>query len=235
MSRTHRAALALAGALALFAGAARAQGGLTLPTGAVSVVTALADHRVDIGSSLGLERTTGPLFGAQLDLAPDERLLVSLRALGGTLNAKTPGAETRGVGEISLTTRLDVLSWFRGTVTALGRSYDGALARQQWRELTVGGEGHAPLIDGLLDASLGVSLAPVVRVSGHPGPDLAVAGMARLRHSGERLDLALSYSLERYDFASVAGNRRAEEISMLALRAGIRIGRRSPARTGAAR
>lgn len=202
----------------------RAQSGLKLPPGAVSVVAASADHRVDAG--FGPARTSGPLFGAQLDLEPDDRIMVSLRALGGTLNARTPDAETRGVGEISLTTRLDVLSWFRGTVTALGRSYDGALARQHWSELSLGGEGHTPLIDGILDASLGVSLAPVVRVSGRQGPDLAVAGLARLRHSGERLDLSLAYSLERYDFASAGGNRRVEEISMLVLRAGLRVGRR---------
>lgn len=216
-----RATIALFAAAALSASAG-AQSRLTLPPGAVSVVVASADHRVDAG--FGPARTTGPLFGAQLDLAPDERIAVSLRALGGTLNARSPNAETRGVGEIALTTRLDVLSWFRGTVTALGRSYDGALARQHWSELSLGGEGHAPLVDGILDASLGVSLAPVVRVSGRQGPDLAVASLARLRHSGERLDVSLGYSLERYDFASAGGNRRVEEISMLVLRAGIHIG-----------
>lgn len=221
----NRAAVALFAAAALSVPAsALAQSALKLPPGAFSVVAASADHRVDAG--FGPQRTSGPLFGAQLDLEPDERIVVSLRALGGTLNPRTPDAETRGVGEIALTTRLDVLSWFRGTVTALGRSYDGALARQHWSELSLGGEGHAPLIDGILDASLGVSLAPVVRVSGRQGPDLAVAGLARLRHSGERLDVSLGYSLERYDFASAGGNRRVEEISMLVLRAGLRIGSR---------
>lgn len=225
MSRTrNRAAAALFAAALSVATSAGAQSRLTLPPGSVSVVAASADHRVDAG--FGPARTSGPLFGAQLDIEPDERIMVSLRALGGTLNARTPNAENRGVGEIALTTRLDVLSWFRGTVTALGRSYDGALARQHWSELSLGGEGHAPLIDGILDASLGVSLAPVVRVSGRQGPDLAVAGLARLRHSGERLDVSLGYSLERYDFASAGGTRRVEEISMLVLRAGLRIGSR---------
>ena len=209
-------------ALAVPGATARAQGRLTLPTGAMSVVAASADHRVDTG--LGLERVTGPLFGAQLDLEPDERLMVSLRALGGTLNnPQTPGSETRGVGELALTTRLDMVSWFRGTVTALGRSYDGALARQHWSELSLGGEGHGMIIDKILEASVGLSLAPVVRVSGRQGPDLAVAGLARLRHSGERLDLSLGYSLERYDFTG-SGSPRHEEISMLILRAGLRIG-----------
>jgi len=227
MSRAvTRATAALFAAVLTAAASAGAQSRLTLPPGAVSVVIASADHRVDAG--FGPMRTTGPLFGAQLDIEPDERIAISLRAIGGTLNARTPDAETRGVGEIALTTRLDVLSWFRGTVTALGRSYDGALARQHWSELSLGGEGHAPLVDGLLDASLGVSLAPVVRVSGRQGPDLAVASLARLRHSGERLDVSLGYSLERYDFASVGGSRRVEEISMVVLRAGIRLGRTRP-------
>lgn len=210
-------------ALALPA-AAGAQGRLTLPAGAVSMVAASADHRVDMG--LGLERSAGPLFGAQLDLEPDERVMVTLRALGGTLNPKTPAAEPRAVGELALTTRLDMVSWFRGTVTALGRSYDGPLARQHWSELSLGGEGHGMLIDKMLEASVGLSLAPVVKVSGRDGPDLAVAGLARLRHSGERLDLSLGYSLERYDFAARGGARRVEEISMLIFRAGLRIGAR---------
>jgi hypothetical protein len=213
-------------ALAAFAlpVAARAQGRLTLPTGAVSVVAAQADHRVNTG--LGLEQSTGPLFGAQLDLEPDERVMVTLRALGGTLNPQTAGAESRAVGELALTTRLDMVSWLRGTVTALGRSYDGPLARQHWSELSLGGEGHGMLIDNMLEASVGLSLAPVVRVSGRDGPELAVAGLARLRHSGERLDLSLGYSLERYDFAAHGGSRRIEEISMLVFRAGLRIGTR---------
>jgi hypothetical protein len=227
--RLTRAALAIASALCAPAASARAQLHLTLPPGAVSIVGAVADHRVDTG--LGLERAFGPMFGAQIDVEPDPHFGVSLRALGGTLDAKTPGSETRGAGEIALTTRLDLLPWFRGTVSAVGRSYDGALARQHWSELSLGGEGHAPLIDGILDASLGLSLAPVVQVTGRQGPDLAVAGLARLRHSGERLDLSLGYSLERYDFPVVNGTRRVEEISMLVLRAGLRFGRRGgPAR-----
>jgi len=225
MMRRHWLLVALL-AIAIPGATAAGQGGLTLPTGAVSVVAASADHRVDTG--LGLERSAGPLFGAQLDLEPDERVMVTLRALGGTLNPKIPGSETRALGELALTTRLDMVSWFRGTVTALGRSYDGPLARQHWSELSLGGEGHGMLIDNLLEASVGLSLAPIVRVSGRRGPDLSVAGLARLRHSGERLDLSLGYSLERYDFAATADAtpRRVEEISMLVLRAGLRIGAR---------
>ena len=206
MTRGHWTILALL-ALAVPAATARGQGRLTLPTGAISVVAASADHRVDTG--LGFERSTGPLFG-------------------GTLNPKLAGSETRAVGELALTTRLDMVSWFRGTVTALGRSYDGTLARQHWSELSLGGEGHGMLIDKVLEGSVGLSLAPVVRVSGRQGPDLAVAGLARLRHSGERLDLSLGYSLERYDFAGSGSPRRVEEISMLVFRAGLRIGARRP-------
>ena len=222
----------LVAGLAAVAGTAGAQSRLTLPTGAVSAVMAKADHRVDVG--LGVERTTGLLFGAQLDLEPADRMGVSLRALGGTLDAPhdTPGVESRAVGEIALTTRFDVLPWLRGTAAAVGRSYDGALARQHWTELSVGGEGHIALIEGVVDGVIGVSLAPIVKVTARAGPDLAVAGNARLRHAGERLDLSLGYSLQRYDFPTTNGVRRLEEISMLVFRAGLRIGgrRSEPAR-----
>ena len=224
--RPTLAIVAICAAAGIPGGTAGAQFRLTLPTGAASVVMARADHRVDAGN--GVERTTGPLFGAQLDLDPADRISVSLRALGGTLDVAddTPGAEPRAIGEIALTTRFDVLPWLRGTAAAVGRSYDGALARQHWTELSVGGEGHVPLIDGLVDATIGLSLAPVVKVTDRAGPDLAVAGVARLRHSGERLDLSIGYSLQRYDFPATGGVRRLEEISMLVFRAGLRIGAR---------
>lgn len=209
-------------------GRASAQG-IAIPPGAASVIIADADHRVDTG--IGLERAEGFLFGGQLDLEPTSTVLVTLRGLGGTLNAdrRTPNAESRGTGELSLATRVDVLPWLRGTAAAVGRSYAGALARQHWSELAFGGEGHLPLIDNILDGSLGLGLAPIVKVTGRAGPDLAVIGSARLRHTGERLDLALSYSLERYDFPSAGGGRRVEELSMLVLRAGLRIGTTRPA------
>jgi hypothetical protein len=223
-------AAALCIALASPAGPAAAQSRLTLPAGAVSVVMADADHRIDAG--FGTERTTGLLFGAQLDLEPADRMTLSLRALGGTLDAAraTPGAESRGVGELALTTRIDVLPWLRGTAAAVGRSYDGALARQHWTELSLGGEGHVALIEGVVDGSIGVSLSPMVKVTDRAGPDLAVGGTARLRHTGDRLDLALGYSLQRYDFPAAGGVRRVEEISMLVFRAGLRIGARRAAR-----
>ncbi|MFL5561751.1 MAG: hypothetical protein ACJ79K_09780 [Gemmatimonadaceae bacterium] len=228
-----RLTVLLAGALSAIAGRATAQG-FALPPGAVSVVIADADHRVDTG--LGLERAQGFLFGGQLDIEPSSTVLVTLRGLGGTLDAdrRTPNAESRGAGELSLTTRVDVLPWLRGTATALGRSYEGALARQHWSELAFGGEGHLPLIDGILDGSLGLGLAPLVKVTGRAGPDLAIIGSARLRHAGERLDVALAYSLERYDFPSAGGVRRAEEVSMLVLRAGVHIGAARSAVKGSA-
>jgi hypothetical protein len=229
MNWSNRIAAAVAGLMAL-GPAASAQGRLTLPTGAVSAVTAIADHRVDAG--FGRERTYGPLFGAQIEIEPADRMTISLRGLGGTLDADrdTPAAEARGFGELTLATRIDVLPWFRGTASAVGRSYDGSLARQRWGELAVGGEGHMPLIEGFVDGSIGLSLAPIVRVTGREGPDLAVAGTARLRHLGERLDLALAYSLERYDFPGSNGVRRVEEVSMLVFRAGLRIGASRTAR-----
>ncbi len=223
-TRAVSAAIIITAVFATLGSSAGAQGRLTLPAGAVSFVSAVADHRVDAG--FGYERSTGPLFGAQIDLEPTDRMTLTLRALGGTLEAQTPAAESRGLGEVMLSTRIDVLPWLRGTAAALTRSYDGALARQRWSELSVGGEGHLALVDGLVDGSIGFALAPLVQVSGQQGPDLSVAGSARLRHSGERLDLAIGYTLERYDFATSAGVSRVEEISMLVFRAGLRIGRR---------
>ena len=229
-------ALAVAVGSALAACALEAQFHVSLPRGTVSPVIATADHRVDAG--FGREQTAGLLFGGQLDIEPDERFLVSLRALGGTLEVdhSTPLADSRSVGELTLGTRMELLPWLRGTASVTGRSYEGALARQHWSELAVGGEAHLPIIDGLVDGSLGLSLVPLVKVTGREAPDLAVSGIARLRHAGERFDIAIGYSIESYNFPTVRGVDRVEEFSMLYLRAGVRIGpRRSRGQAAATR
>lgn len=235
---SHRAALyrtlAIAIAAGMSAGSLGAQFHLPLPTGTVSALIATADHRVDAG--FGREQTSGLLFGGQLDIEPDERIFVSLRALGGTLEVdpSTPRADARSVGELSLATRMDLLPWLRGTASVMGRSYEGALARQHWSELAVGGEAHLPLIDGLVDGTLGLSLVPLVKVTGREAPDLAVSGVARLRHAGERMDIAIGYTIESYNFPTVRGVDRVEEFSTLFIRAGVRIGARRPRPAGAA-
>lgn len=191
----------------------------TQPT--VAVLSGVADHRVDIG--LGVERSSGPVFGVGVLLEPFAGVSLDVRGLGGTLDARTPPAETRVLGEVGAIGRLRVLSWLDATLACTARSYRSSLARQRWSSVAIGGEALVPIAGGV-EATLGGSLVPIARISGQASPKLAVTGSTSVRWRGERLDLWLGYALERYDFPAAARIDRVEEHSSLVLRGGYRIG-----------
>lgn len=191
-----------------------------LLTGAV--VLGLLDHRVDVGA--GVERTSGPVFGIQLDASRGPELSVALRALGGTLDARSRAADARDVGEVQADARLHVLPWLDARAGATVRSFTSALARQRWTQLSVGADTRIAMIDGRIEGTAGAALLPYVRVSGHDSPRLAIAASMGLRHSNRRFEIGLAYALERYDFAEATGVRRMEEHSSLVIRAGYRLG-----------
>jgi hypothetical protein len=193
----------------------------------VSVLAGSADHRVD--AQLGFEHTSGPFFGAQLDVIPLDGTRVTIRALGGALAApRSSAAEERDLGELGATARLRLLDWLDARAGLTTRAFTGALARQRWTMGSLGAEARTTLLDGRIEGTAGAMLLPLVRVSGHSSPDLAVAGSTGLRYLTRHWDLGLGYQLERYDFPAVAGMRRLEEHSMLTLRAGYRFTGRAP-------
>jgi hypothetical protein len=183
-----------------------------------SAVLGMLDHRVDIGD--GVERTSGPVFGIQLDASRGSELSLALRALGGTLDARSRRAEARDVGEIQADARLHVLPWLDARAGATVRSFTSPLARQRWTQLALGTDTRIAMLDGRIEGTAGAALLPYVRVSGHDSPRLAIAASMGLRYSNRRLDVGLAYALERYDFAEATGVRRLEDNSSLVLRAG---------------
>ena len=191
-----------------------------LLTGAV--VVGVLDHRVEVGA--GVERTSGPVFGVQLDASRGPELSVALRALGGTLDARSRAADARDVGEVQADARLHVLPWLDARAGATVRSFTSALARQRWTQLSLGADTRIAMLDGRIEGTAGAALLPYVRVSGHDSPRLAIAASMGLRHSNRRYEIGLAYALERYDFAEAAGIRRMEEHSSLVIRAGYRLG-----------
>ena len=194
--------------------------GRVLITGAA--VVGMFDHRVDAGA--GVERTSGPVFGVQLDASQGPELSFALRALGGTLDARSPAAESRDVGEIQADARMHVLPWLDARAGATVRGFTSALARQRWTQLSVGADTRIGMLGDRIEGTAGAALLPYVRVSGHDSPRLAIAASMGIRHSNRRFEIGLAYALERYDFAEVAGVRRLEEHSSLVLRAGYRLG-----------
>lgn len=194
---------------------------VTRPT--VAVLIGLADHRVDAG--LGIERSSGPVFGGRVDGELQRGASLAVRAFGGTLDSRTPSAETRELAQLDATARLRVLPWLDASVAGTVRSYRSSLARQRWSQLALGVESGFP-VAGDIHGTVGAVLIPFARVSGHAPPDLALGGMTGLRWHGDRLDLALSYMQERYDFPRTARGERLEEQGMLVLGAGYRLGGR---------
>ena len=110
--------------------------GRVLLTGAA--VLGMLDHRVDAGA--GVERTSGPVFGIQLDATQGPELSFSLRALGGTLDARSPDAEARDVGEVQADARMRVLPWLVARAGATVRGFTSTLARQRWTQFALGAD-----------------------------------------------------------------------------------------------
>jgi hypothetical protein len=193
-----------------------------------AVVAGMMDHRVDAGA--GIEHTSGPVFGVQVDASRGPSLLVSLRALGGTLGAQSRSADARDIGEVGADARVRLLSWLDARAGATVRGFTSELARQRWTQLSLGADTRVPMLGGAIEGTAGAALLPYVRVSGHASPRLAMAASMGLRHASRRFEVGLLYQLERYDFAEVAGVSRAEEHGALLLRAGYRLGLTHPAR-----
>jgi hypothetical protein len=193
--------------------------GRTLLT--ASAIAGMVDHRADIGT--GVERTSGPVFGIQLDAWRSPALMLSVHGAGGTLDSRSPLAGQRDIGEVGADARMRVLSWLDARAGATVRSFTSELARQRWTQLSVGADSRIAMLGGRIDGTAGAALLPFVRVSGHEAPRLAFAASMGLHHSSRRFDLGLLYQLERYDFAETAGASRKEEHSVLLLRAGYRM------------
>lgn len=187
-----------------------------------AVVVGTADHRVDAGG--GIERTSGPIFGIEVDGSRTPTLALSVRAIGGALDTRSRAASQRDVGEVGADVRMRILSWLdaRGGMTA--RGFTSSLARQRWTQLSIGADSRVLILGGAIEGTAGAALLPYVRVSGHESPRIAGAASMGLRHESARFEVGLSYQLERYDFAQVGTVTRAEEHSTLLLRAGYRFG-----------
>ena len=195
---------------------------------AASAVVALADHRVDAG--LGFERTAGPLFGVQLEAIPLEGTLLSIRALGGALGALTPATDERNVGEVAATARMRLVPWLDARAGLTTRTFTSSLARQRWTSASIGADLRMTMLEGRLEGTAGAQFLPLVRVSGHTPPDVAFGASMGLRYVARRYLVAFGYQLERYDFPTIAAERRLEEHTLLTLRAGYRFGRTTRAR-----
>jgi hypothetical protein len=176
----------------------------------------LAEHRVDAG--YGVERSTGALLGAWASVRVVPHVELALRVSGGTLNASTPSAIERDVGEVGVDARWSASPWLVLLVGAARRVYSTDLGRQAWTTAGAGAEARLPLLEEGLRGVLRASLLPVVSVSGAPGPNLGVSAAAGLEYRWPAVGIGALYSLERYDFPRQGAVQRLEQLAALTLR-----------------
>ena len=208
--------LVVVGLSAVMTSAAGAQRALA-PFGSGAIV----EHRVSMTGEV--ERAVGAVWGAGATLAWNDWLGVRGHIAGGNLSARTEDAEGRSFSEADLAITLTPDRWVSLDAGTVVRAMSSPLVRQRWIELRAGGELGADLIDGVLRATVRLSIAPWVSVSGHPTPDLAIGGGTGLHYEAGRLAASLAYSLDRYDFPALGTARRLEQHSSLTARIGWRV------------
>ncbi len=199
---------------------ARAQLGLSAQ-GRYSVV----EHRVKAG--LGVEQSSGALTGGSGTLFLGSRLEVTIHSAAGTLTADSATAVDRDVAEASVRASLLTVPWLALHAGFSARSFSNQLARQRWTALRFGGEVRMAFVGGGVTGLLHGEILPGAKVSGLERPSRAFAAGAGLEWRTGPLALTLRYDLERYDFPTVLGAQRAEQLSVLTAEAGLRLGRRN--------
>ena len=176
----------------------------------------VAEHRVTAGA--GLERSSGTMFGVwATTILPWQALQARASLRAGSLGANESSAIDRDVGELSLGASLPLNPWLGLDAGVVVRRYESVVAAQRWAWGEIGLHGHSSLLDDALALSAGLSIMPLVSVSGISRPHLAVGAHSAIAYKVGRLTATMRYGLERFDFAARNAARRLEELSSLEL------------------
>jgi hypothetical protein len=178
-----------------------------------SVFVAYVTHQVDEG--FGDERTSGPVVGARVIVNPTRTTEVSLLGYAGTLNPDSGQIDARRMSDLEVSGGVLATQWLWFDLGLRARSYTTALARQRWLSLTVGAEVREPIFDGAGQAVVRVGLLPAVSVSGLSTPNFAGTTGVGFELLRAPITGSVMFSLERYDFPTVATGPRSEQVVML--------------------
>jgi hypothetical protein len=192
-------------------------------TATPSVFVAYVSHQVDEG--FGDERTSGPVLGADVRVAPTSWTELTVTGYAGTLTPDSGQIDARRMSDIELSGSLFATPWLAFQLEARARSYSTSLARQRWLSLTVGGELREPMFDGAAQAVIKAGLLPVVDVSGLPSPNFAGTAAAGFELLRAPLTGSVMFSFERYDFPTTSNGPRSEQVVMVTAQIGVRFPR----------
>jgi hypothetical protein len=185
---------------------------------------AIIDYRVDAG--FGTERFSGWALGLEAARHFGPRVVLHLAGQGAQLRPEAAGDLDRRVGEIEAGAQVlaDVWWGLYGSMTL--RAVTSDVARQRWLFGKIGAEVHPSFTGEKLRAIGRLGVIPATRVSGLPTGSVALDGAVGLQYQNVGVAFALLYGLERFGFPTANGIRRAEQISTLTFRGGIRWPRR---------
>lgn len=184
-----------------------------------------AEHRVDAGTGLGLEVSKGPLVTVAGTYALLPRLTVGVAATGGNLQPDGTGEE-RDVAQLAFTARVPITGGIAAAGSVASRTYTAPIARQAWTIVQLGLEGRMRFGAHRLTGVGRLAYLPVVSVNGLDNPDLAIAAAAGVEYHGGSLTWGLEYWLERSDFGTQTVGPRLEQLTGLALRVSVAVGRK---------
>src|SRR5256885_8193133 len=160
-----RAAAVIAGALFLGGGRALAQGAF-----AIAPLVSLAGHRVDAG--FGVERSLGPIVGGVGTVRLGPRLVLAVRALGGSLFGAR-GVLDRDVGELGVEGSVAAGPWLALELGVTRRAYGTRLGRQTWTTVAAGATARVAFAGTMIHGVGHAALLPVVAGAGPPPPAAA--------------------------------------------------------------
>ncbi len=169
------------------------------------------------------------MFGGGAALALGTHFEIAATATSGTLTAATAGAATQTFAAADLRATLLPESWIALSAGAGVQGFDSPAARQRWTVSRIGAELRLPFTAAGLTALVGAELLPTVSVSGLDRPQSAFGASSALAWARGPLPVSVAYALERYDFPTAGGVQRHEQLSIVTVQVGLRLGARGPA------
>ncbi|MBI1723371.1 MAG: hypothetical protein HYR48_05630 [Gemmatimonadetes bacterium] len=189
-----------------------------------SVLVSQVEHRVSAGR--GVEQTSGTIFGGAGTMRLASRFEITVQGQSGTLNADSAFADDREEAEGEVRVAVLAVPWLALEGGLSARSFATTLARQRWTALHLGAEARLAFVGGAFEGRIRGELLPSVSVTGLQAPNRAVAAAAGFEWRSGALTAGLQYALERYDFPLVETVKRHEQLSLLTVSLGLRLGSR---------
>ncbi len=182
-----------------------------------------AEHRIDAGS--GLEKTSGLLFGAGVDVITRGVLSFKFQFQSGKITADDSLANDRTVTSGSADFGLQLSPWLTIVGGVEARRYE-ALAIERWLAVRAGGEAYINLGGGPLRGIARLLVMPLVSLASDQGtvtaPSFGLMSALGLGFENRSIVSSATYQIERYSFPSTVG--RQEQFGSLLFRFGFKFG-----------